>query len=131
MAFFPRTDASQFVINLKAQSGTRLEVTEEQVRKSRRTHPGDVAPEDLDVILSNIGVTADSPDLHPATRPSIRPSCKSNLNEGHRTGSYEYMDRLRERLRLDMPQLTGYFQSGGMADAVLNLGLPAPESTSR
>ncbi len=25
-----------------------------------------------------------------------------------------------------MPELTTYFQSGGLVDAVLNLGLPAP-----
>ena len=25
-----------------------------------------------------------------------------------------------------MPELTAYFQSGGLVDAVLNLGLPAP-----
>ena len=31
-----------------------------------------------------------------------------------------------ERLRTDEPQLTAYFQSGGLVDAVLNLGLPAP-----
>jgi multidrug efflux pump subunit AcrB len=36
------------------------------------------------------------------------------------------MARLRERLRADEPSLNAYFQSGGMADAVLNLGLPAP-----
>ena len=33
MAFFPRTDAGQFVINLKAPSGTRLELTERAVAK--------------------------------------------------------------------------------------------------
>jgi multidrug efflux pump subunit AcrB len=36
------------------------------------------------------------------------------------------MARLRERIRTDMPHLSAYLQSGGLADAVLNLGLPAP-----
>jgi hydrophobic/amphiphilic exporter-1 (mainly G- bacteria), HAE1 family len=36
------------------------------------------------------------------------------------------MNRVRERLRSDMPELSTYFQSGGLVDAVLNLGLPAP-----
>src|SRR5262249_30644759 len=39
---------------------------------------------------------------------------------------YEYMRRVRRRLNYELPQLTGYFQSGGLVDAVLNLGLPAP-----
>ncbi len=33
LAYFPRTDPGQFVINLKAPSGTRLEVTEQEVKK--------------------------------------------------------------------------------------------------
>lgn len=126
VAFFPRTDASQFVINLKAQSGTRLEVTEEQVGKVEALVRQVVVPEDLGVIMSNIGVTADFSAMYTSNSAQHTAFLQVNLNEGHRTGSYEYMDRLRERLRAEMPQLTAYFQSGGMADAVLNLGLPAP-----
>ena len=33
ISFFPRTDAGQFVINVKAPTGTRLEVTEDYVKK--------------------------------------------------------------------------------------------------
>ena len=33
VSFFPRTDAGQFVINLKAASGMRLSLTEEEVAK--------------------------------------------------------------------------------------------------
>jgi multidrug efflux pump subunit AcrB len=36
------------------------------------------------------------------------------------------MDRVRRRLSEEMPHLSTYFQSGGLVDAVLNLGLPAP-----
>ena len=58
VAFFPRTDAGQFVINLKAPSGTRLEVTADEVAKVEDTHPHEiVAPDDLGMIVSNIGVT--------------------------------------------------------------------------
>lgn len=33
LAFFPRTDAGQFTINLKAPTGTRIELTEKYVEK--------------------------------------------------------------------------------------------------
>ena len=33
LAFFPQTDAGQFVMNLKAPSGTRLEETEKDVAR--------------------------------------------------------------------------------------------------
>jgi multidrug efflux pump subunit AcrB len=126
VAFFPRTDASQFMINVKAQSGTRLEVTEEQVRRVESVIRQVVAPADLDVVLSNIGVTPGFSSMYTSNSAQHTAFIQVNLREGHQTGSYEYMARLRERLRVEAPQLTAYFQSGGMADAVLNLGLPAP-----
>jgi multidrug efflux pump subunit AcrB len=36
------------------------------------------------------------------------------------------MDLVRAKLRDDLPELTTYFQTGGLVDAVVNLGLPAP-----
>ena len=48
------------------------------------------------------------------------------LTEDHLVGSYEYMTRVRKAMREELPELTAYFQSGGLVDAVLNLGLPAP-----
>src|SRR5262249_1651480 len=48
------------------------------------------------------------------------------LSENHRVGSYEYMDRVRRRIQRELPELSTYFQSGGMVDAILNQGLPAP-----
>jgi multidrug efflux pump subunit AcrB len=36
------------------------------------------------------------------------------------------MRRVRGRLSQELPQLSTYFQSGGLVDAVINLGLPAP-----
>jgi multidrug efflux pump subunit AcrB len=36
------------------------------------------------------------------------------------------MRRVRQRLSQKLPQLNTYFQSGGLVDAVINLGLPAP-----
>ncbi len=36
------------------------------------------------------------------------------------------MRRVRRQLSRQLPQLSTYFQSGGLVDAVINLGLPAP-----
>jgi multidrug efflux pump subunit AcrB len=36
------------------------------------------------------------------------------------------MSLVSKRMESELPELTGYFQSGGLVDAVLNLGLPAP-----
>jgi multidrug efflux pump subunit AcrB len=49
-----------------------------------------------------------------------------SLKEDHQVGSYEYMAQVKQRLAKELPELNAYFQSGGLVDAVLNLGLPAP-----
>jgi multidrug efflux pump subunit AcrB len=49
-----------------------------------------------------------------------------NLKKEHSVGSYEYMRRVRAKLDEDLPELSTYFQSGGLVDAVVNLGLPTP-----
>src|SRR5947209_3565719 len=59
LSFFPRTDAGQFVINMKAPSGTRLAVTESEVAKVEDLIRHIVTPEDLGMIVSNIGSTPD------------------------------------------------------------------------
>jgi multidrug efflux pump subunit AcrB len=48
------------------------------------------------------------------------------LKEKHKVGSYEYMSRMRRAMQEELPHLSAYFQSGGIVDAVLNQGLPAP-----
>jgi multidrug efflux pump subunit AcrB len=48
------------------------------------------------------------------------------LNKEHRLSSFAYMEKVRERIQQEMPELRTYFQSGGLVDAVLNQGMPAP-----
>jgi multidrug efflux pump subunit AcrB len=126
LAFFPRTDAGQFVINLKAPSGTRLYVTEGEVAKVEKLIREVVAPEDLGMIVSNIGTTPDFSAIYTPNSAMHTAFVQVSLKEDHKGGSYEYMTRVKERMAKDLPELSAYFQSGGLVDAVLNLGLPAP-----
>jgi multidrug efflux pump subunit AcrB len=126
IAFFPRTDAAQFMITLKATSGTRLTVTNTEVEKVERIVRDTVDPHDLEVIVSNVGVIPGFSSIYTNNSGPDTATVQVALTEAHRAGSYQYMDRVRERLRADVPELTAYFQSGGMVDAVLNQGLPAP-----
>src|SRR5208283_773402 len=54
VAFFPRTDAGQFVINLKAPSGTRVELTEEYVKEVEQIIREVIPKNELQMIVSNI-----------------------------------------------------------------------------
>ncbi|HXA49744.1 MAG TPA: efflux RND transporter permease subunit, partial [Candidatus Acidoferrum sp.] len=126
LSFFPRTDAGQFVINLKAPSGTRLAVTEGEVAKVEDVIRQVVPREDLGMIVSNIGSTPDFSAIYTTNSAMHTAFVQVSLKEDHTTGSYVYMDRVKQKIREELPELTAYFQSGGLVDAVLNMGLPAP-----
>ena len=126
ISFFPRTDAGQFVINLKAPSGTRLSLTEEEVTKVENLVRKIVLPEDLGMVVSNIGSTPDFSAIYTPNSAMHTAFVQVSLKEQHKIGSYEYMDRVKRRIAAELPELTAYFQSGGLVDAVLNMGMPAP-----
>src|SRR5690349_10143675 len=126
VSFFPRTDPGQFMINLKAPTGTRLELTDEYVKKVESDIRSEVSPRDLGVIVSNIGVQPGFSSMYTSNSGQHTATVQVSLKEGHEVGSYEYMRRVREKLADDLPELSTYFQSGGLVDAVINLGLPAP-----
>jgi multidrug efflux pump subunit AcrB len=126
VAFFPRTDAGQFVMNVKAPSGSRLEVTTQEVKKVEALVRRTVSPEDLDLIVSNIGVQPGFSSLYTSNSGPHTATVQVALQEKHHVGSYEYMSRMRQSIAQELPHLSTYFQSGGIVDAVLNQGLPAP-----
>ncbi|HEV2523164.1 MAG TPA: efflux RND transporter permease subunit [Candidatus Acidoferrales bacterium] len=125
-SFFPRTDAGQFVVNLKAPTGTRIELTEKYVKQVEDVIHQAVRPEDLDTIVSNIGVMPDLSSLFTPNSGMHTAVVQVGLNEEHKMSSFEYMQIVRDRLSKQLPQLRTYFQSGGLVDAVLNQGVPAP-----
>jgi len=125
-AYFPRTDPGQFLINLKAPTGTRLEVTDKYVARVEQDIRSVVPAKDLEMIVSNIGITPDISAIYTSNSAMHTAFVQVNLTEGHRLGSYAYMERVRRKLADDLPELSTYFQAGGLVDSVVNQGLPAP-----
>jgi multidrug efflux pump subunit AcrB len=125
-AYFPRTDPGQFVINLKAPTGTRLEVTDKYIARVEEDVRTVIPRSDLEMIVSNIGITPDISAIYTSNSAMHTAFVQINLKEGHSVGSYEYMERLRRKLAGDLPELSLYFQTGGLVDSVVNQGLPAP-----
>jgi len=125
-AYFPRTDPGQFVIDVKAPSGTRIELTDQLVGQVEQIVHEEVPQSDLKIIVSNIGIT---PGFSSILTPNSAPHTafvQVGLNEGHKLSSFAYMDLVRARLRRDLPQVSAYLQTGGLVDAILNQGVPAP-----
>ena len=125
-SYFPRTDPSQFVINLKAQTGTRLELTSKLVGRVEQIVREVVPAGELKILVSNIGVTPGFSSIYTPNSGPHTAFLQVGLKEDHRLSSFEYMNLTRRRLQRELPELAAYFQTGGLVDAVLNLGLPAP-----
>jgi len=125
-AYFPRTDPGQFVINLKAPAGTRLELTDKYVARVEQDIRSVIPQNELDMIVSNIGITPDISAIYTSNSAMHTAFVQVSLKEGHHVGSYEYMERLRRKLADDLPELSTYFQAGGLVLSVVNQGLPAP-----
>jgi len=125
-AYFPRTDPGQFIINLRMPSGTRLEVSDDYVAKVEDVVRNVVPEKDLDMIVSNIGVSPGLSAIYTPNASMDTAFVQVSLKDEHSIGSYEYMRRVRRKLSRDLPELSAYYQAGGLVDGVINQGLPTP-----
>jgi multidrug efflux pump subunit AcrB len=125
-AYFPRTDPGQFIINVKMPSGTRLEVSNDYIARVENIIRGVVNPSDLDMVVSNIGVYPDLSAIYTSNASMDTAFVQTSLKQEHSIGSYEYMRRVQSRIARELPELSAYYQAGGLVDAVINQGLPAP-----
>ncbi len=126
VSFFPRTDAGQFVINVKAPTGTRIELTNDYIKQVEDIVRKVVPPSDLQTVVSNIGVMPDLSSLFTSNSGMHTAFVEVGLKEDHKVSSFAYMAAVRDRIAHELPELRTYFQSGGLVDAVLNQGAPAP-----
>src|ERR1700734_3430023 len=126
LAFFPKTDAGQFTINMKVPTGTRIELANQYVAKVEDLIRHEVDPKDFKRIVSNIGVVPDFSSLYTTNSGPYTATVQVALNEPHRLSSFEYMDRVQKAMASHFPDVRTFFSSGSMVDAILNMGMPAP-----
>src|SRR6202044_2203222 len=126
LAFFPKTDAGQFTINLKVPTGTRIELADQYVAKVEDLIRHEIEPGDFKRIVSNIGVVPDFSSLYTSNSGPYTATVQVALNEPHRLSSFEYMDRVQKAMASHFPDVRTFFSSGSMVDAILNSGAPAP-----
>lgn len=126
LAFFPRTDAGQFTINMKAPTGSRIELTEDYVAKVENLIRRVVHPGDFRMTVSNIGVVDDFSSLYTSNSGAYTATVQAALSDDHKISSFEYMDRVRRAIAVHYPDIRTFFQTGSMVDSTLNMGMPAP-----
>ena len=95
-SFFPRSDPGQFVINVKAPSGTRLEVTDQYIAQVEDEVRQVIPKDELGIIVSNIGITPDFSAMYTPNSGQHTAFVQVSLSKEHRGSSFFYMDAVRK-----------------------------------
>ena len=125
VAFFPQTDAGQFTLNMKAPTGSRIELTNKYVGRVENLIRQTVG-RDLKMVVSNIGVVPDFSALYTNNAGPYTATVQAALNANHEVSTFEYMDRVQNEIAQQFPEIRTFVQTGSMVDATLNSGMPAP-----
>jgi multidrug efflux pump subunit AcrB len=126
--FFPSTDNGQFILHLRAKTGTRIEESAKLCDLVEGSIRSEVPNDELDSILDNIGLPYSSINYMHSTSGLIGAGDADilvSLKENHHPTA-EYVQRLRAKLPREFPGTTFYFLPADIVTQVLNFGLPAP-----
>ena len=127
--FFPSVDAGQMRLHARGPAGTRIEETELRFAAIEREIHAVISPDQLDMLIDNIGIPNSWPAIAQGDNPTISSADGEILvslnKEKHRpTRDYEVI--LRKRLREKFPDMSFFFQPADITSQIVNFGLPAP-----
>ena len=126
--FFPAVDGGQFLLHIRARTGTRIEETERLTDRVNGVIHREIPARELGGILDNIGIPNSSINLSYNTSGVIGPGDADilvQLKPGH-APTEKYVHRLREVLGREFPGTMIYFLPADIVSQTLNFGLPAP-----
>jgi len=126
--FFPRTDAGQFKLHVRARTGTRIEDTAALCDRIDQTIRQTIPRRELGSIIDNIGVPYSGINLsygNSGTIGSWDADILVALNQDHHP-TEQYIRALRAKLADTYPGVTFYFLPTDIVNQILNFGLPAP-----
>jgi multidrug efflux pump subunit AcrB len=125
--FFPATDSGQFILHVRAKTGTRIEETarlcEDVESFMRRTIPAG----QIEHLLDNIGLPNSPMNFMHSTSGAIGAADADlmvSLSPGH-APTADYVRQLRAALPGEFPGVSFYFLPADIVTQVLNFGTPA------
>ena len=127
--FFPSVDAGQIRLHVKAETGTRIEVTAEIFSEVENEIRKVVEPNDIAMLIDNIGLNPVPYTLafgDNATIGGWDGEILLSLNPERKYSTMEYMSKIREHLKDKFPNLVFFFQPADIVNQILNMGLPTP-----
>src|SRR6185312_4767064 len=103
--FFPAVDAGQFMLHVRAHTGTRIEEVQRLTDEIDQSIRAEVPADELEGILNNTGIPNSYINLSYNTSGVIGPADADvlvSLKPGH-APTEKYVRRLRERLNREYP----------------------------
>jgi multidrug efflux pump subunit AcrB len=126
--FFPSVDSGQFMIHVRAHTGTRIEETANLCDHIEGTIRQEIPQKELVTILDNIGLPYSALNLSYSTSAPVGTAdadIQVQLSKDHHP-SEAYIERLREVLARDYPGVTFYVVPVDIVTQILNFGLSSP-----
>ena len=126
--FFPTVDSGQFVMHVRAHTGTRIEESAALCDRVEQTIREQIPASELATIVDNIGLPYSSLNLSYSISAPIGPSdadIQVQLNAKHHPTD-AYVQRIRTALAQQYPGVTFYTVPVDIVTQILNFGLSAP-----
>jgi multidrug efflux pump subunit AcrB len=127
--FFPKVDAGQMRLHVRAMTGTRVEETavicdhvEELIRRT-------IPPKELESIVDNIGLPTSGINNSYNNGGTVGPfdaEILISLKREKHHPTEGYIRKLRHDLNMNFPGVSFFFQPADIVSQVLNFGLPSP-----
>jgi len=127
--FFPKVDAGQIRLHMRARTGLRIEETARLADQVNGVIRETIPKDELTTVLDNIGVPYSGINLTYSNAGTIGTSDAEILVQlkevrGKPTGAY--INDLREKLPQRFPGVQFFFQPADIVTQILNFGTPAP-----
>src|SRR5215469_9612388 len=126
--FFPRVDAGQIKLHLRAPTGIRIEKTAALCDSIEAAIRGVIPPHEVATIVDNIGVPYSGINTAYSTSAPVGPGDADiyiSLTPDHQP-TERYVRALREKLTRLYPEVTFAFLPADIVSQILNFGLPSP-----
>lgn len=125
----PRGNGSQFQLRLRAPEGTRAERTEEITIKTVNAIRSIVGPENVSISSSYVGQHPGQFSISPIYLFMPGPQeavIQVALKEDYKVNMDELKDKIRERMKAELPGVAPSFEPIELTDKILSQGSPTP-----
>lgn len=125
----PKVNGSQFQVRLRAPEGTRIEQTEQKTLAAINGIKEIVGPENVSITSSYVGTHPSLFSIAPIFLWMAQPHeavVQVQLSEHYKTDLDGLKEKIRERFKKELPDLTLSFEPIELTDKILSQGSPTP-----